>query len=85
MTTITNATISETIAEYTDFARKVASNLYMADFVNVESLATSIAYATIAITGCGEVRTTEYGSAIFCNEGWEVIERTLRELDEIDF
>lgn len=83
--TITTATVAETIAEYADFARKVANNLYMADYVDVERIADGIAHVTFAITGCGERITGEGGSAVFCTEGYEIIERTLHELDEIIF
>lgn len=79
--TTTNATIAETINVYTNFARTVASELWMAEILDTERLATSVAYATIAITGCGERRTTEYGSAVYCDKGLEIIESMLRDID----
>lgn len=77
------ATLEETIEAYIEFAEHVMSYLYMAYHVNVPKLAGYLAYATVAITGVGKIKTTEYGTAFFCIEGWKIIERICHELNKM--
>jgi len=78
----TNATFEETVADYKQFAKRVLRNCHLSEIVNEDDFATKVSLATFAVTGPSKKVTTEYGSAIFGQRGWRIIECILYKIDD---
>ena len=78
----TNATFEETVADYKQFAKRVLKNCRLSEIVSEDDFTTKVALATFMVTGPSKKVVTEFGSAIFGQSGWRIIEGMLHDIDD---